>query len=63
MIQLLFILIVTGLSILISRHLSPEVTWIDYYRGVVGGLFLSAVILYFWNKRKSDEKSNKQERR
>jgi len=62
MIQLLFILIVTGLSVLISRHLSPEVTWVDYYRGGVGGLFLSAVLLYLWNKKRGVEISNKKEK-
>ena len=52
MIPLLFILIVTGLSILISYLISPEVTWLDYYKGGIIGFFLSAMILYIWNKRR-----------
>ena len=51
MIPLLFILIVTGLSILISCHLSPEITWFTYYIGAVIGLFMSGMALEFWNKR------------
>jgi len=51
MIPLLFILIVTGLSILISCHLSPEITWFTYYIGAVIGLFISGIALDFWNIR------------
>ena len=51
MIPLLFILIVTGLSILISCHLGPEITWFTYYIGAVIGLFISGMALDFWNKR------------
>jgi uncharacterized membrane protein SirB2 len=52
MIPLLFILIVTGLSILISCHFSPEITWFTYYIGAVIGLFISGLALEFWNRRK-----------
>ena len=51
MIPLLFILMVTWLSILVSRHMSPEITWFTYYLGTVIGLFVSGTVLDFWNKR------------
>lgn len=51
MIPLLFILMVTGLSILISRHFAPKVTWFTYYIGTVIGIFVSGMALDFWNKR------------
>jgi len=50
MIPLLFILTVTGFSILISCHLSPEITWFTYYIGAVIGLFMSGIALDFWNR-------------
>lgn len=52
MIALLFIIIVTGLSICISFSLSAEPTWLDYYKGGVLGFFFSGVILYAMNKRR-----------
>ena len=51
MIPLLFILIVTGLSMLISCHFSPEITWLTYYIGAVIGVFTSGIALDFWNRR------------
>lgn len=51
MIPLLFILIVTGLSTLISCHFSPQITWFTYYLGGVIGLFVSGIALDFWNRR------------
>ena len=51
MIPLLFILIVTGLSILVSCHFSPEITWLTYYIGGMIGLFISGISLDFWNRR------------
>ena len=51
MIPLLFILMVTWLSILISCHMSPEITWFTYYMGAVIGLFVSGMALDLWNKR------------
>ena len=51
MIPLLFILIVTGLSILISCHLSPEITWFTYCIGAVIGLFISGMALASWDRR------------
>jgi prepilin-type N-terminal cleavage/methylation domain-containing protein len=52
MIPLLFILIVTGFSILISCHFSPEITRPTYYIGAAIGLFASGITLDFWNGRK-----------
>ncbi len=51
MIPLLFILTVTGLSILISCHFSPEITWFTYYIGGMIGLFVSGIALDFWDWR------------
>ena len=49
MMPLLFILAVTGLSMLISCHFSPEITWFTYYIGGMIGLFVSGTALDFWN--------------
>ena len=62
MIALLFILIVTGLSILISYYLNPEVSWLAYYKGGVAGLFISAIAIYFWNKIRRDKELKMTER-
>ena len=51
MMPLLFILAVTGLSMLISCHFSPEITWFTYYIGGMIGLFVSGTALDFWNWR------------
>jgi uncharacterized membrane protein SirB2 len=51
MVPLLFILIVTGFAILISCHVTPEVTWFTYYIGAVIGIFVSGMALEFWTKR------------
>jgi hypothetical protein len=51
MIPLLFILMVTWLSILFSCHFSPEITWFTYYMGAVIGLFASGMALDLWTKR------------
>ncbi|MDB9823010.1 hypothetical protein OAC89_04840 [Deltaproteobacteria bacterium] len=59
MIALLFILTITGLSVLVSYFLSSEPGWLDYYRGGVLGFFLSGVILYILNeKRRKKELKN-----
>jgi intracellular septation protein A len=55
MFSLAFILIVTCISIFISYSVSEDVTWFDYYKGGVIGLFISAVILQVWNKRKRNQ--------
>jgi hypothetical protein len=51
MIPLLFILVITGFSILISCHVTPTVTWFSYYIGAVIGIFVSGMVLDFCNKR------------
>jgi predicted tellurium resistance membrane protein TerC len=51
MITLLFILMVTGSSILISCHFALKVTWFTYYIGTVIGILVSGMALDFWNKR------------
>jgi hypothetical protein len=55
MFSLAFILIVTCISIFISYSVSEDATWFDYYKGGVIGLFISAVILQIWNKRKRNQ--------
>jgi hypothetical protein len=51
MVPVLFILIVTGFAILISCHVTPQVTWFTYYIGTVIGIFVSGMALEFWNKK------------
>ena len=55
MVPLLYILIVTGLGTYISYHFSPEVTWFAYFRGGLVGLFVGAVALDLWNRRRRRE--------
>lgn len=61
MLALLFILIITGLCILISYIFSPEITWLTYYLGAVAGLLVSAVIIQIWTriKKKKEEEEKK----
>jgi len=56
---LLFIVMVVGLGVLISlQFVDDEATWFEYYRGGIGGLFVSAALLELWNTRirKKEEK-------
>ena len=62
MLPLLFIILITGLSVLVSTLVSPKATWFEYYRGGIIGFFLSAVILHLWNKRRR-KKEMEQEKR
>jgi predicted tellurium resistance membrane protein TerC len=59
---LLFILIVTGLSISINYLLSEEVTWLTYYMGTMSGLLISGIVIDIWNwrNRKREEKKRKE---
>ena len=52
MVPLLYIIIVSGLGVLISCHYSPEVTWFTYFRGGLVGILAGAVALDFWNRRR-----------
>ena len=52
MIPLIFIIVVTVISMFISSLLSAESTWFDYYRGGVIGFFISGVILQILNKKR-----------
>lgn len=52
MLPLLFILCITGLSIVVAYRFSSEVTWFTYYLGGIIGLFISSVILEFWTRRR-----------
>jgi hypothetical protein len=49
---LLFIMLVTGLGILISLQFGSEVTWFNYYAGAVAGLLISGAVLGYWSNRK-----------
>ncbi|MEW6670017.1 MAG: hypothetical protein AB1512_32810 [Thermodesulfobacteriota bacterium] len=49
---LLFIIAVVGASILVSYHLTEEVTWFTYYAGGMAGLLVSGAALEFWNRRR-----------
>ena len=57
MIALIFILLITALGILLSVYFSPEVTWFTYYVGGIGGLFVSAALLHFWNKKRAKKET------
>jgi predicted tellurium resistance membrane protein TerC len=52
---LLFIIVVVGVSLLISRQVTQEDTWFTYYAGTMAGLLVSGAALEFWNKRKRKE--------
>lgn len=49
---LLFILIITAVSLLISRHFSVEGTWFSYYIGGIAGIVVSGISLEIWNRRR-----------
>jgi len=55
MLALIFIIITTGIGVYVSYSMSAEsadvITWLDYYRGGIIGLFLGGVILHLINKR------------
>jgi len=55
MLSFVFIVAVTVISVFISCSISDNVTWFDYYKGGVIGLFISGVILQMWNKRKKEK--------
>ena len=52
---LIFILFFIVTSIFISLQFAPDPDWFVYYRGAVGGLFSSALILRMWNKKHYEE--------
>ncbi|MBN2061384.1 MAG: hypothetical protein JW882_13305 [Deltaproteobacteria bacterium] len=63
MFALIFIVIVIALGVFISINLNPETnTWFDYYKGAVGGIFLSGVVLYFVNKIRRNKELKKEKR-
>jgi hypothetical protein len=59
MLSLAFIFAITGISIYISCSISPQVTWFEYYKGAVIGLFISGLVLQVWNKRKRNQDMEK----
>ena len=61
MLPLLFILVVTGLGILISLLLSDNITWFTYYVGAMAGLLVSGVALDLWNRRSRRREEKKRE--
>jgi L-lactate permease len=66
MIPLLFIILVTGLSILVSAQFSSKVTWFTYYVGGIAGLLVSGLALEIWNKRrraKEEEEAKAKEKK
>lgn len=62
MIALLFIIIVTGVSVYVSYLLTVEPTWFDYYKGGIIGFFISGVILQILNKRRRKKEMNQEKR-
>lgn len=49
---LLFILVMTGLGILVGLQFGTEVTWLNYYAGAMAGLLVGSVLLGYWSQRK-----------
>jgi len=58
MLPLLFILFITGLSILTTYYFSDDVTWFTYYIGVVAGLLVSSIFLEIWTRQKRKKSKN-----
>ena len=52
MIALLFIIVITGISIFISMMVSPKDSWFEVYVGGIIGLVISGFVLGIINKRK-----------
>jgi len=62
MLALIFIIIVTGAGVFISYSMSEgRVSWLDYYRGGVIGLFISGVIIYVMNQRRRAKEMKKKD--
>ncbi|MBN1626815.1 MAG: hypothetical protein JW944_09850 [Deltaproteobacteria bacterium] len=60
MLDLALIVIITGIGMFVSCSLSDNITWFDYYKGGVFGLFLGGVIIHLLNiSRKKQEMKNK----
>jgi hypothetical protein len=52
MMPLLFILVMTGLGILVGLQFGNEATWLNYYAGAMAGLLTGSMLLEYWSKRK-----------
>jgi len=66
MIPLLFIILVTGLSVFVSWYYSSEVTWFTYYVGGIAGLLVSGIALEIWNRKrraKEEEEAKAKEKK
>lgn len=62
MLALIFIIIVTIIGVFISSTMSEgDVTWLDYYRGGIIGLFISGVIIYAMNQRRRAKEMKKKD--
>lgn len=62
MLALIFMIIVTGAGVFISFSMSEgDVTWLDYYRGGIIGLFISGVIIYAMNQRRRAKEMQKKD--
>jgi hypothetical protein len=59
---LLFIVLMTGLGILVSLQFGSKVTWFNYYAGAMAGLLISGALLGYWSNRKR-KKEEEQERK
>ncbi len=63
MASLIFILAVTGISILISYMISADGSWFDYYKGGIIGFFISGIILYVINSMRRAKELKKDNRK
>ena len=49
---LIIILTFVALGIVISCRITEDATWLTYYLGALGGMFVSGIGLDIWNRRR-----------
>ena len=49
---LIIILAFVGLGIFVSCRITEDATWLTYYLGALGGMFVSGIGLDIWNRRR-----------
>jgi hypothetical protein len=49
---LIIILAFVALGIVISCRVTEDATWLTYYLGALGGMFVSGIGLDIWNRRR-----------
>jgi len=49
---LIIVLVTIALGIVISCRITEDATWLTYYLGALGGMFVSGIGLDIWNRRR-----------